>query len=121
MAETGAKMSKKLEEEQDQIQLGKVGKISNEIASNALVPADSNLTEEERRRAARNALEASKPDLDEGEDQGDELRHTDQQIEQQDLNQGFDTGTHDSTRHGVDWGKSYQARPKKGGKPQKKA
>jgi hypothetical protein len=29
------------------------------------------------------------------------------------LNQGMDTGTHDSTRHGVEWGRSYRTRPKK--------
>lgn len=37
-------------------------------------------------------------------------------IEQQDLNQGgLDTGTHDSTRHGVDWGPAYRGKkaPKK--------
>ena len=41
-----------------------------------------------------------------------ELRHeerlTSEQIEQQDLNQGMVTGTHSSTRHGVNWGSSYR-------------
>jgi hypothetical protein len=46
------------------------------------------------------------------EDRGEE-RHTAEEIEQQDLNQGMDTGTHDSTRHGVEWGRSYRTRPKK--------
>jgi hypothetical protein len=124
MAGTGAKRGRKLE--QDELVLGKISRTSgevasDEVASNDQIPADSNLTEDERRQAARNALETSKPDLNENEDQGDELRHTDEQIEQQDLNQGMDTGTHDSTKHGVDWGKSYQARPTKGSKPQKKA
>jgi hypothetical protein len=121
MAGTGAKRARKLEETQDELELERVARASDEIASNDQIPADSNLTEDERRQAARNALDASKVDLEENEDEGDELRHTDEQIEQQDLNQGIDTGTHDSTRHGVDWGKSYQGRPTKGTKPQKKA
>jgi hypothetical protein len=121
MAGTGAKRGRKLEEEQDDLVLGKLSGTSDEVALNQQIPADSNLTEDERRQAARNAIEDSKPDLNENEDQGDELRHTNEQIEQQDLNQGMDTGTHDSTRHGVDWGKSYQDRPTKGSKPQKKA
>jgi len=121
MAETGAKKSQKVEREQDQIELEKVGRISDEIALNHQIPANSKLTEEERGQAARSANAGSKPNLDEGEDQGDELRHTDEQIEQQDLNQGMDTGTHDSTKHGVDWGRSYQGRQTAGRKPQKKA
>jgi hypothetical protein len=30
--------------------------------------------------------------------------------EQEDLNQGFCTGTHDSTRLGVKWGRAYRVR-----------
>lgn len=46
--------------------------------------------------------------------QGDrkEERRTAEQTEQQALNQGMDTGTHDSTRRGVDWGRSYRTRTK---------
>lgn len=45
----------------------------------------------------------------------EEQRSVTQRNEQQDLNQGMDTGTHDSTRHGVDWGPAYQKKqaPKK--------
>ena len=48
----------------------------------------------------------------------DEDRVEDDQAEQQDLNQGMDTGTHDSKRFGVRWGPSYRkhvkpAEPKK--------
>jgi hypothetical protein len=39
-----------------------------------------------------------------------EERLTGEGIEQQDLNQGMDTGTHSTTRHGVDWGPSYRVR-----------
>jgi Protein of unknown function (DUF2934) len=41
----------------------------------------------------------------------EEERLTDERIEQQDLNQGMDTGTHSSTHRGVDWGSSYRMRP----------
>jgi hypothetical protein len=40
----------------------------------------------------------------------EEERLTGERIEQQDLNQGMDTGTHSSTRLGVDWGPSYRVR-----------
>jgi Protein of unknown function (DUF2934) len=41
----------------------------------------------------------------------EEERLTGERIEQQDLNQGMDTGTHSSSHHGVDWGPSYRVRP----------
>jgi len=40
----------------------------------------------------------------------EEERLTGERIEQQDLNQGMDTGTHSSTRLGVNWGPSYRVR-----------
>jgi hypothetical protein len=39
-----------------------------------------------------------------------ERRLTGERIEQQDLNQGMDTGTHSSTHLGVKWGPSYRGR-----------
>jgi hypothetical protein len=51
-------------------------------------------------------------DLEAAQEDHEESRHTAEQDEQQDLNQGMDTGTHDSTRHGVDWGRSYRTRNK---------
>jgi hypothetical protein len=41
----------------------------------------------------------------------EEERLTGERIEQQDLNQGMDTGTHSSSHQGVDWGPSYRVRP----------
>lgn len=38
-------------------------------------------------------------------------RITGERIEQQDLNQGMDTGTHSSVHRGVDWGPSFRVRP----------
>jgi hypothetical protein len=40
----------------------------------------------------------------------DEVRREGEQAEQQDLNQGMDTGTHGSERHGVNWGPSYRVK-----------
>ena len=48
--------------------------------------------------------------VDVKEEEHAEERHTAERNEEQDLNQGMDTGTHDSTRRGVAWGPSYQVR-----------
>jgi hypothetical protein len=40
----------------------------------------------------------------------DDTRREGEQVEQQDLNQGMDTGTHGSERHGVNWGPSYRTK-----------
>ncbi len=42
----------------------------------------------------------------------DEARAQDDRSEREDLNQGMDTGTHDSIHRGVNWGPSYRVRPK---------
>jgi hypothetical protein len=44
------------------------------------------------------------------EEDREEQRRESEEAEQQDLNQGMDTGTHDSNRHGVDWGPSYRGK-----------
>ncbi len=41
-------------------------------------------------------------------DQREEVRRTDEQNEQQDLNQGMATGTHSSAHLGIHWGPSYR-------------
>ena len=41
----------------------------------------------------------------------DEERVTEERIEQQDLNQGMDTGTHSSAHRGVDWKPEFRVRP----------
>ena len=122
MADTGAKKSKKLDQEEELSELDKVSQTSEEIALDHQLEEEEGLAERQRLSgvpAERNAA-LSEEDLEAGEDQKDELRHADEQIEQQDLNQGMDTGTHDSTRHGVDWGKSFQSPAAKGRKPRKK-
>lgn len=40
----------------------------------------------------------------------EEERLTEEQIEQQDINQGMDTGTHSSAHRGVNWGPSFRIR-----------
>jgi hypothetical protein len=52
-------------------------------------------------------------DLEAAQEDREELRHTTEQDEQQDLNQGMDTGTHDTTRQGVQWGHAYRTGNKK--------
>lgn len=44
----------------------------------------------------------------------EEERILDEQIEQQDLNQGMDTGTHSSTHSGVNWSSAYRVSPEDG-------
>ena len=50
----------------------------------------------------------------------EEERLTGERIEQQDLNQGMDTGTSSSTHRGVNWGPGYHVRSTASRKPQKK-
>jgi hypothetical protein len=121
MADTGARQSKKLEQEQVQNELDKVSRTSEEIALSHQLEEEEGLAERLRLSGGRAGLQdvSTESNLEAGEDQKDEWRHTEEQIVQQDLNQGMDTGTHDSTRHGVDWGKSYQA-PAKVRSPDKK-
>ncbi len=45
-----------------------------------------------------------------------EGRREDERAKQQDLNQGMETGTHDSNRSGINWGPSYKT-PAKRSKP----
>ena len=122
MANTGVRKSKNLEQQEEQNELNKVSRTSEEIALDHQLKEEEGSAERQRRSAGGTERQGGKTetDLEAGEDQSDELRHTDEQIVQQDLNQGIDTGTHDSTRHGVDWGKSFQA-PLKQRKPRKKS
>jgi hypothetical protein len=64
-------------------------------------------------------------DLEAAQEDREESRRGAEHAEQQDLNQGgTDTGTHDSTRHGVEWGRAYRTHAKgskaKGGANKKK-
>jgi len=61
-------------------------------------------------RAKSGSLEAEKQ-LREEMELREEERLTGERNAQQDLNQGMDTGTHSSTRLGVDWGPSYRVKP----------
>lgn len=64
-------------------------------------------------KAKSDSLEAEEQ-LRQEMERREEERLTGEQIEQQDLNQGMDTGTHSSTRFGVDWGPSYRVRRETG-------
>ena len=122
MANAGAKKTKKLEQQEEENELNKVSRTSEEIALDHQLEEEEGAAERQRLSGGRTGRQDlnTEPDLEAGEDQSDELRHTNEQIVQQDLNQGMNTGTHDSTRHGVDWGKSYQT-PAKRRKPRKKS
>lgn len=65
---------------------------------------------DERKDDAANELEAEI-------EQRDEARIQDDRAEREDLNQGMDTGTHDSIHRGVNWGPSYRVRPRPPQKP----
>jgi hypothetical protein len=71
-------------------------------------------TEETPKSEASDAAENLESEME----NRDEGRREDERAEQQDLNQGMDTGTHDSARHGVNWSPSYRT-PSKRGKPNK--
>ncbi len=76
---------------------------------------DSQASERQQDEELRKTKQAEEHNLSKGleaeEEQQEEQRRAEERDEQQDLNQGgLDTGTHDSTRHGVDWGPSYQVR-----------
>jgi hypothetical protein len=45
-------------------------------------------------------------------EQRDDVRRTNAQNEQQDLNQGMSTGTHSSAHSGIHWGASYRMKSK---------
>ena len=42
----------------------------------------------------------------------DEARAEDDRAEREDLNQGMDTGTHDSIHRGVNWAPEFSVRPR---------
>jgi hypothetical protein len=121
MADTGAKKSKKLEEEEELNELDKVGRTSEEIALNHQLEEKDESTKGQKlsgEKTERN-VPLTETDIAAGEKQRDVLRHSEEQDVQQDLNQGMNTGTHDSSRHGVNWGKNYKV-PAKGRGPGKK-
>ncbi|MGA7794666.1 MAG: hypothetical protein WCA19_16640 [Candidatus Acidiferrales bacterium] len=84
----------------------------------------SEANEEQRKEERRTTEQAEEHNLNQGleaeEEQLEEGRRTTERNERQDLNQGMDTGTHDSTRRGVNWGPAYQVRSTTGRKHQKK-
>ena len=114
MADTGAKKSKKLEEEEELNELDKVGRTSEEIALNHQLEEKDESTKGQKpsgEKTERN-VPLTETDIAAGEKQRDVLRHSEEQDVQQDLIQGMNTGTHDSTRHGVNWGNPTMFRRK---------
>jgi hypothetical protein len=120
MADTGAKKSKKLEEEEELNELDKVGRTSEEIALSHELEEEGS-TEEQKVSGEKSDpnVPLTETDLAAGEKQREVMRRSEEQDTQQNLNQWIDTGTHDSTRHGVNWGKNYRV-SSKGRGPRKK-
>ena len=68
------------------------------------------MTEIGKAQSKSDSLEAEE-DLRREMEQREKGRHTIERSEQQDLNQGMDTGTHSSIHRGVNWGPSYRVKP----------
>jgi hypothetical protein len=60
---------------------------------------------DERKNDAANQLESEA-------EARDEARALDDRAEREDLNQGMDTGTHDSIHRGVNWAPEFSVRPR---------
>ena len=60
---------------------------------------------DERKNEAANQLESEMKERD-------EARTLDDRAEREDLNQGMDTGTHDSIHRGVNWAPEFSVRPR---------
>lgn len=74
--------------------------------------ADEQKPKEDMSSKAEEVKEQVADELESEMEGRDEARLESERAEQEDLNQGFSTGTHDTTRHGVDWGPSYTIRSK---------
>src|SRR5579863_958205 len=83
------------------------------ISKRLLILRESNMSD-------TGTVKSESGNLNAKEEQREEERQTTERNEEQDLNQGMDTGTHDSTRRGVAWGPSYQVRSNTNRKRQKK-
>jgi hypothetical protein len=64
-------------------------------------------TKEEVNELVENQVENLESDVKEREEDRSEADRD----QQQDLNQGMDTGTHDTERTGINWGDDYKVRP----------
>jgi hypothetical protein len=81
-----------------------------------MAPVVEKKEEQKEDRRTNGLMEQQLQDLDnvdaeEEQRQGD--RRTNEQIVQQDLNQGMDTGTHSSVHRGVNWGPGFRVRSTK--------
>ena len=77
------------------------------------------MAETEATKTKSGSLKAEEK-LDAEMEQHTGARRANERAKQQDLNQGMDTGTHESGRTGINWGPSYQVRSTASGKRQKK-
>jgi hypothetical protein len=68
---------------------------------------------------AKSELRNVEAEVDAEAQRQEEERHTSEQVEQQDLNQGMDTGTNSSIHRGVNWPPGYRVRSAPSSKPEK--
>jgi hypothetical protein len=76
--------------------------------------------QEEGRFTSEQIKQQAVNDLDAEEKQHDEGHRTNERSQQQNLNQGMDTGTHDSIHRGVNWKPEFQVHTTANPKPLKK-
>ena len=65
-------------------------------------------TKDEHKSDAAEELDKTAEDLESQADQRDQERSVAERDEQEDLNQGMQTGTHDAVHRGINWGSSYR-------------
>jgi hypothetical protein len=81
---------------------------ANRILGN--IDAKKKVPEQEGRALGKNGVNILEKEMAVDQEQQKEVEQQIDQNEQQDLLQGMQTGTHDSIRHGIRWGASYQAK-----------
>jgi hypothetical protein len=72
------------------------------------------------RKAKSKTLKSEPEQLDAEQIERQEARRATEHDTQEDVDQGMSTGTHSTTRHGVDWGRSYRS-PGAAGQTDKKS
>lgn len=81
---------------------------ANRILGN--IDAKKKVPEQNGTKLGKADVSVLEKELDADQEQQKEVGQQIDQNEQQDLLQGMQTGTHDSIRHGIRWGASYQVK-----------
>jgi hypothetical protein len=81
---------------------------ANRILGN--IDAKKKVPEQKRGTVGKAGVSVLEQEMDADQEQQKEVGQQMDQNQQQDLLQGMQTGTHDSIRHGIRWGPSYQVK-----------